>query len=195
MLKETVKNNGMMFDPQSSFIWPTYDQEVANEEGWCLSVCDKKYFDIQYLNDFEAEGGDLKQALGTDDCSVCAGVVRRAMEGSRPHMLAAYLDGRLFHTGEPIWVPNSLIHPTILPNLQRNYKAYAGATMSPEQIEKLWRIADNTKKQFRFLKDRDCWCWYDRDSADNPDASHGPFKTIIEALVDATEPYVNNEGT
>jgi len=195
MRKETVKNNGMLFDPESAFIWPTYDQEVANEEGWCLSVRDRKVFEIQYLLDFEAEGGDPKMALGTDDYTVMTSVTARALQGSRPHALALYLNGRRVNDGHPIWVPNALIHPTILPNLQRNDKQERAATLPVEQIEKLWRIADNTKKQFRFLKDRDCWCWYDRDSADNPDASHGPFKTIIEALIDATEPYVNNEGT
>jgi hypothetical protein len=67
--------------------------------------------------------------------------------------------------------------------------------MPPERIEKLWRIADNIKKDFRYAKSTDSWWWFDRDKPNDGDARHGPFPTIVAALIDATEPYVNNEGT
>lgn len=59
-------------------------------------------------------------------------------------------------------------------------------------IENLELIANDTRKEFIYLKHEGKWYWQDRGSVEDTNR-HGPYDTRYLALADAVEPYLEGE--
>src|SRR5436190_6437049 len=87
-------------------VWHQYGCNAAQREGWDLFVRDDNHeLEIEVI----AEPWELEmhkhrtQALWPDDGSVIRHCFERASGGSRVHLLALYLDGRIHESRA--WVP------------------------------------------------------------------------------------------
>jgi hypothetical protein len=58
--------------------------------------------------------------------------------------------------------------------------------MSNQEIEHRMQIAQDTKKEFKYIKDSGLWHWINKGDDDNH--SKG-FTTFLSCLTDATDPY------
>lgn len=90
--------------PYSEY-WRTVAGPQANQEGWDVFDTDGT-LQIQKVDD--AEDGHVQL---TDDGQAYQHCLLQALQGSRLHILALYLDGRLCDATEPILVPRNLIEP------------------------------------------------------------------------------------
>jgi hypothetical protein len=61
--------------------------------------------------------------------------------------------------------------------------------MTEQHLEEMELIAMDTKKEFTYNKHTGEWFWADKGS----ELLVGSFKTRLEALQDAVEPYFDNE--
>lgn len=57
-------------------------------------------------------------------------------------------------------------------------------------IERLELIAQDTRKEFEYDKSTGLWAWLDRNREYD---KHGGFKTRLAALMDAVEPYTDED--
>lgn len=62
--------------------------------------------------------------------------------------------------------------------------------MTNAGLESRMQVAEDTKKLFRFDKHTGTWSWYNKAEHEG----HGPFPTFFAAVVDATEPYFNEDS-
>ena len=90
-------------------IWHKYGRPHAIKEGWDLFTRDDNRLDIERIDTPsdhpELEGQD--DWLFDSDVDAVKHIVKRAGEGSKPHLLALYLDGRC-HT-DKVWVDATLV--------------------------------------------------------------------------------------
>lgn len=59
------------------------------------------------------------------------------------------------------------------------------------RLERIFRIFHDIKKELHYLKHYDCWVWTDR--GEQIDDGYAGWKTALEAMEDACEPYMNND--
>lgn len=64
----------------------------------------------------------------------------------------------------------------------------AGASINRITLERMFQVMRDTKKAVAYDWHTGTWFWYDRDE---PEAQHGNFEEAIDAMTDATDPYIN----
>ena len=64
-------------------------------------------------------------------------------------------------------------------------------TINKAYLESLEQIAQDTGKEFAYDIHAGSWSWFDRDERDNSECWHGGFKSRLDALKDAIEPYLD----
>lgn len=62
-------------------------------------------------------------------------------------------------------------------------------TIRKNELEQMMLIAQDTKKEFVYVKDQGVWNWHSRGGSD----VYGPFDSFLSALIDAVEPYMNDD--
>lgn len=62
-----------------------------------------------------------------------------------------------------------------------------------EKLERWCQILADTKKEISYDKSTGTWAWYDRYERGNIPAYHPGFKTWLEAVKDAIEPYLMDD--
>lgn len=60
-------------------------------------------------------------------------------------------------------------------------------------VERMELIAQDTKKVFSYARHSGTWSWANKDEADDLESWHDGFGTRYDALVDAVEPYMEDE--
>jgi hypothetical protein len=103
-------------------IWHKYGRPLAIKEGWDLFTRSDRRLGIERIDD----PTEFKELEGHTDClfesddAASKHVIQRAGEGSKLHLLALYLDGRI-HT-DKVWVGESLIEAPAEPAPTGKYK-------------------------------------------------------------------------
>lgn len=65
--------------------------------------------------------------------------------------------------------------------------------ISKTKLEHYEQIAHDTRKIFYYDHHSGEWGWADKDDEDDAEAFTYGFATRLDALVDAIDPYINNE--
>jgi hypothetical protein len=66
--------------------------------------------------------------------------------------------------------------------------------VSLDRLEYVGRVCEDVRKEFAYDKSAGTWSWFDRDEAENVAAWHTGFETRWDAMLDAAEPYLDEEG-
>lgn len=67
--------------------------------------------------------------------------------------------------------------------------------LNNEWIERAEQIAEDVKKTFIYVKSTGTWAWVDNDEIEIPESYHCGFKTRLDALMDAVEPYLDGDNS
>lgn len=63
------------------------------------------------------------------------------------------------------------------------------------RLERIHQVFADLKKHLAYDKGTGTWSWVDRDEVDSIEAYHGGFTTALAAMVDATEPYLEDDDS
>lgn len=62
--------------------------------------------------------------------------------------------------------------------------------LTPENLELVSQVMQDTKKEISYDKHTGAWSWYDKSERNNLTAWHRGYTSAWKAMLDATEPYL-----
>lgn len=66
-------------------------------------------------------------------------------------------------------------------------------SITTEDLEARMQVMEDTKKRVSYFKFTGKWAWFDRADEGDLDNYHEGFDTAWEAILDATEPYFEDD--
>lgn len=92
------------------------------------------------------------------------------------------------------WVAAARItHSPVIFSEMNTQSTTAAAAISAERLEYVSRICEDARKEFAYDKHTGSWAWFDRDEAENVSAWHTGFETRWAAMLEAADPYIEDE--